>query len=266
MINDIIIKIFRRVGYQFAKLKPISFEETLQLCKRSKDIISRISPNFTILQGPFAGIRYPNLDITEAAVVPKIVGFYESQLHPFIKKIIETGYSDIINIGSAEGYYAIGFAKRMPQATIHCFEINTKDIEFCKLMAKANHVSNITYNNFCSSNTLLNFLPTGKMLVFCDCEGYELELFTPQVVGKLKNADFLIELHDISNSKISTILINRFRKTHYIEVVNNRNADLKKFFAMLNQLSKDEKSFALSEHRGGYKKNCFMEWVFMKAF
>jgi hypothetical protein len=235
-----------------------------RVIKKGNNIINKLSINseYEVLNGVFKGLQYPSLDITESALVPKIVGSYEYQLQPWLSRIINTSYSDIINVGSAEGYYAVGLAKKMPNTVVHCYDINEKDIEFSKQMAKLNNVSNLTWNTFCNENTLLNFAYRGKTLVICDCEGYELELFTKAVADKCKHVDFLIELHDIVNPVISSRILSIFQPTHTFDVVNNSNVDYSTLTG-LQKLSPKERAFALFEHRGGLYKNVLMEWVFL---
>jgi len=264
-MKKIIIKFFRLLGYELVKVKQVSESDKQSFKEKCRYIINKISPEFKIIQGPFKGMQYPHIEITESALVPKITGSYESQLHGIVEEVIATNYSDIIDVGCAEGYYAVGFAKRMPQTTIHAFDINKKDLEFCKNMAALNNVSNLTYNDFCSPSTLIKFQHQGKLLVFCDAEGYEFELFTQEVISSMKNTDFLIELHDILNPQISTVLIERFSSTHQIQIVNNRQADVTQFFNQLSNLEEPEKHFAVLEHRGGYNQNCFMEWAYCVA-
>jgi hypothetical protein len=235
-----------------------------QIIKKGKKIINKLSINheYKVLNGVLKGLQYPSLDITEAALAPKIVGSYEYQLQPWLSQIIKSDYSDIINVGSAEGYYAVGLAKKMPNTLIHCYDINKKDIEFSKQMAKTNNVSNLTWNTFCSEATLLNFAYRGKTLIICDCEGYELKLFTKAVIDKCKQFDFLIELHDVINPIISSQILSSFQFTHTLNIVNNKNVD----YSMLDglqTLSPKDREFALLEHRGGLYKNIFMEWVYL---
>ena len=265
MIKQAIIKLLGKFGYQLVKIKSVSPQEVLAHKERGLRIIQTISPDFSVLQGPFEGLKYPHIDITEATLVPKIAGSYESQLNNIVEEIIKKGYSNIIDVGCAEGYYAVGFAKRMPATTIHAYDINKKDLEFCSLMAKENGVSNIRFGSFCSPQTLLDFVSAGRTLVFCDAEGYELELFTPEVISKLRNTDILVELHDTVNPQLSTILKSRFVNTHRIEIVNNRQTDLTRFFPKLAKLNADDKLYAVMEHRGGYNENCFMEWAYLTA-
>jgi|WetSurMetagenome_2_1015567.scaffolds.fasta_scaffold26579_4 hypothetical protein len=237
--------------------------ERAEVIKRGKEIITKLSPSeFKVLNGSFKGLKYPHIDFIGRASLPtRIIGSYEMQLHPLIEKIISTAYSDVIDVGSAEGYYAVGLAMRMPQSTIHCFDIDEFSLNYCKEMAQYNNLHNLTYNNWCSPETLINFLFQGRGLIFCDCEGYELELFTQEVIGKLTNIDVLIELHDVFNPIISAEILSRFQDTHHFEIINNLNINFSQLIG-LDNLSDEEKTFATYEHRGGLCKDLFMEWAF----
>lgn len=255
-------------GHYLRKIDHLLFFKLRQrhIIKKGKAIIKKIAVNgeYKVLNGALQGLKYPSLDITEATLVPKIVGSYEYQLQPWLNTIIAANYSDILDVGSAEGYYAVGLAKLMPSTTVHCYDINVKDIEFSKQMAKVNGVTNLTWNTFCDTDTLLNFPYRGKTLVICDCEGYELELFTEKVIDKCKDVDFLIELHDVVNPIISGKLLTAFQQTHHFSLVNNQHVD----YGVLNglqHLTDKEKSFALFEHRGGLYKNVFMEWAYFTS-
>jgi trans-aconitate methyltransferase len=52
-----------------------------------------------------------------------LLGCYEQPLQPFIEQAIEAQYSTILNIGCAEGYYAVGMARRMPQTRVMAWQI-----------------------------------------------------------------------------------------------------------------------------------------------
>jgi len=258
MIKELVHRTFNRLGYRLIK-SPSGHEK--DVIKKGKALIHRISPRFQVLNGPFKGLEYPSLDITEASLVPKIVGSYEAQLHSAFSKIINTPYTDIIDIGSAEGYYAVGLARKLPRATIHCFDINEKDLDFCRAMAKHNAVDNLTFNNSCDSGTLIDFDFKGRGLIICDCEGCEVNLFTSEVIDRLTNVDVLVELHDNVNPVISAEILTRFQRTHDFQIFNNQNVDFSQFRG-LEELSDEDKEFATLEHRGGLYHNIFMEWAF----
>lgn len=261
-MKNFLIYLFDLLGYTVKK-KGAGKDELLAIDK-GKNIINKISPDCKVLNGPFEGMRYPSINITELTLVPKITGSYEIQLMPVINQIIRTPYNNILDIGCAEGYYGVGFAMKMPDTLISCFDINQKDLDFCKSMAVLNNVSNLTYNNFCSPETLMNFKYGGRSLIFCDCEGYELELFSSTVVDALHSTDVLIELHDVINPVISATLLQRFERSHNVILLNNSNVNYSQMKG-LDDISPAEKAFAVYEHRGGLFQNIFMEWAFFTS-
>ena len=260
-MKKLLIKLFRKAGYELVKIKDRNDSMQLPVITKGKAIINKMSPDFTILNGPFKGMKYPSIDITELTLVPKISGSYEKHLNPVVREMLKTPYNNIIDVGCAEGYYAVGFAKNIPGATVHCFDVNEYDLQFCKKMADLNGVSNLTYNNFCSPETLINFNYGERSLVFCDCEGYELELFNDEAVKALSHTDVLVELHDVVNPVISETLLNRFKATHDVQMINNSNQEYSQLTGMEN-LTPGERAFAVYEHRGGLYQNIFMEWAF----
>lgn len=42
--------------------------------------------------------------------VPKLLGSYECELHEIIESALRSNHHRVIDVGSAEGYYAVGFA------------------------------------------------------------------------------------------------------------------------------------------------------------
>src|SRR5512140_2013789 len=62
-----------------------------------------------VLSGPFKGMRYGDFSYN-SALIPKLLGTYEADLHNWVGEALATGYDAVINVGCAEGYYAVGFA------------------------------------------------------------------------------------------------------------------------------------------------------------
>lgn len=69
--------------------------------------------------GPFQGLQYVPSIVESAlavpralgsALIPKLLGCYEAELQGVLAQILATPYQDILDIGSAEGYYAVGLA------------------------------------------------------------------------------------------------------------------------------------------------------------
>ena len=75
-----------------------------------------------VMQGPLAGLDFLPQS-AEGCHIAKLLGCYEQPLQPYIEEAIASAYPTILNIGCAEGYYAVGMARRMP---------NTQAVFLCK--------------------------------------------------------------------------------------------------------------------------------------
>ena len=141
-------------------------------------ICQEISPDNKVLTGPFKGMVYAELKSTGSPLLPKILGSYEDELHDIFAKIIPYRYNTVIDVGCAEGYYAVGLAMRLPAATVYAFDTDEVGLARCKKMAEINKVANrVILKGFCDANTLRDFDYKHPSLVICDCEGYEQQLF-----------------------------------------------------------------------------------------
>jgi len=210
-----------------------------------------------VQQGPFAGMLYVN-EATCSTLAPKLIGSYEAELHPAFAEIFATEYTTIIDVGCAEGYYAVGLALRMPHAKVYAFDTDARARGLCHEMAKLNSVADRVFLDTACTTSVLRELVDERTLVVCDCEGCEFELLQPKIAG-LDKADLLVELHDFIDPRISSTLIARFQQTHQISIIETAGrvaAD----YPSLNGLSARRQVFALAELRGAD-----MEWAFMRS-
>jgi predicted O-methyltransferase YrrM len=156
-----------------------------------------------------------------SAYIPKLLGIYERELVPQIESLIARRPNLVVDIGAAEGYYAIGLALRLPQARIVAFEMEMKGQIALKEMADLNGVTNqVDVRAKCEAADLAMIL-TDKTnaVVVCDVEGYEQLLLDPVVVPALHHAAILVELHDFIVPGITDTLKQRFETTHRIQHV-----------------------------------------------
>ncbi len=216
-----------------------------------------------VKRGPFAGLKYPDFQSFGSTIFPKIMGSYEKELEEVIEKICSKKYTEIIDVGSAEGYYANGLALRIPDAVVFAYDINEQANAFCNKMAVLNGVeARVKIKQFCSDETVAAFPFTGKGLIICDCEGYEKQLFTATNISNLINCDLLIETHDFIDMGISPYLIDLFEKTHAVQVIRSID-DIDKAreydYPELLSLDLDKRKRLVSEGRPG-----LMEWLFLE--
>ena len=55
---------------------------------------------------------------------PYQVGSFELELHPAVERIVAERPATVVNVGSAEGYYAVGLAMRLAGARVVGFELD----------------------------------------------------------------------------------------------------------------------------------------------
>ncbi len=224
--------------------------------------INDIFSDMTVKHGVFAGMKYPKMASIGSALYPKLLGSYEKEIEPLLQRICNTNYTEIVDIGCAEGYYAVGLAMRVSNAKVFAFDTSTKAIRLCSRMAELNDVSEKLFTGeFCDAETLINLPFTERALIVCDCEGYEKKLFTKDNVPALSCHEFLIEVHDFIDIEISSYLRELFEPTHNIEVYSSID-DIKKAqqyqYRELDKLSLETKIEILHEGRP-----TIMEWFYM---
>src|SRR5262249_52845753 len=84
-------------------------------------LLDRLRESQTVVGGPFKGMRYHGEAICGASA-PRIMGVYESELAPWLRKWSAIPFQHIVDVGAAEGYYAVGCGMLWPQAIVTAFE------------------------------------------------------------------------------------------------------------------------------------------------
>lgn len=228
-----------------------------------KRAIQSISPELTVKHGPFKGMRYPQNTPNLRNLFLKLIGSYEKEIHHIIEEICANDYSEIIDVGCGEGYYAVGLALRMPRAKIYAYDTDREVLASCEQMAALNGVSNrLRIGEFCDINTLRAIKVTRRALVISDCEGYEKKLFSEELIPHLAQHDILIEVHDFMDIEISNMLRNRFQRTHSITVIQSIDDIFKAQSYNYEELANYDlasKRMLLAEFRPH-----IMEWFYLK--
>jgi precorrin-6B methylase 2 len=219
-------------------------------------------PDLVVRHGPFRGMRYPQARSVGSMVVPKLIGSYEKEIHPFLDRICGVPYTAIVDVGCAEGYYAIGLAMRISNATVYAFDTNIEAIVLCRAMAELNGVSDrLVTGEFCSPETLASLDLGSRALIVSDCEGYEGKLFTRPTVEALANHDVLVEVHDFLDIELSSSLREVFSETHEIHAVKSVD-DVEKartyVYEELEGFDLASRKILLAENR-----RAVMDWFFM---
>jgi hypothetical protein len=200
-----------------------------------------------VRHGPFAGLRYVQ-ETHHRHLACKLLGAYECELHAVWREVLQRDYSQIIDIGCAEGYYAVGLARRCPRAEVVAFDTDAWARRVVELMARSNGVTNLTINNVCTPQWLQVHLRSGAF-VLCDCEGAEDQLLDPAEVPLLFTCDLLVELHEARARGVTARFLQRFGESHDLAVIRARTTDPMDY-AELQGLGEAERRLAVSDLRG----------------
>jgi SAM-dependent methyltransferase len=165
--------------------------------------------------GPFQGMAYP-VEASEGGRAPRLLGAYEASLHPIIETVIARAYRQILDIGCAEGYYAVGLARRMPQTTVHARDTDAKARAFCADLARANGVEAQLRIGPEVTHADLALCSDAETFVLCDIEGGEGALLDPTKAPGLTHADILVEVHEGMRPGLLATLTARFEPTHRV--------------------------------------------------
>ncbi len=175
-----------------------------------------------IQSGPFKGIRYIR-EAKSSALLPKVAGTYELEIFAEVERAIATNYPVIVDIGCAEGYYAVGMAKRCPNSLVKAFDADPGALELCRSLARENNVNkDIQFFGAFSEDSLSQLPPESRFFVICDVDGLEATLFNNRTSHLWKHADLIVELHDFLGLNCRANLVETLSFTHSINIVETR--------------------------------------------
>jgi hypothetical protein len=181
----------------------------------------------TVISGPFRGMRLSLLSLSDKNHLGYVLGTQELELRDIVEDIVRRRYTEIINIGAADGYYAIGLLRRMPKTRVLAFEAAPEHHSGLRRAAALNNVAQrLRIAGLCNRHQLSNELTKScsSVLIFADIEGAEIELLNPDDIPQLRQVDILVETHDTFVRNCTDTLIQRFGVSHQINQVSSRAA------------------------------------------
>jgi hypothetical protein len=165
-----------------------------------------------VASGPFKGtvLDYEALPVHTA---PKLLGTYEKEIASFIEDAIVRRPKNVVNIGTSDGYYAVGLARRLPEATIFASDADPKSLAATMRNAELNAVADrLVPIGILHPGGLGGLLKARHSLVIMDCEGAEFELLDPKRDPSLVTADIIVEIHEDRGDPLQ--LAQGFTATH----------------------------------------------------
>lgn len=182
-----------------------------------------------VLSGPFVGMPYLN-EVIWGPITPKWIGSYEAELHGVVEQVMSGRYSEIVNIGCAEGYYAVGLAWRIPNANVVAFDLDPiARKQTARLASLAGVADRVDIRGNCRALHLDQLIGDRTILVI-DIEGSEIEVLNPETVPSLARASFFAELHRsplLDLAAVADTLQHRFEPTHNLRWYSSESREPK---------------------------------------
>lgn len=210
-----------------------------------------------VLAGPFRGMRHPSREVGSGkGIGARILGTYEMELWPIVEELCQRTHDGIVNVGAAEGYYAIGMALRKPQTRTAAYEGEPEIRAVLETNLRLNSVADrVQVAGFCTLDDLRAALDRLQQpLLVLDVEGAERQLLDPALIPALRRCEVLVEIHDFVDPAIGGEIATRFQNTHRLTEVWTRPrtaADVPSgAFRLLAYFMKDRGVHFLVEGRG----------------
>ena len=167
--------------------------------------------------GPFSGMRFAPTSFC-GAPIPRLLGIYELELHWVLTRSKDSGFGCAIDIGAAEGYYAIGLVASGLAARVVAFESNPDARQVLRSTARSNGVSDrIDVRGSCSELDLYELSSQDIGLVIVDIEGAEVELLSVRSIERLDRAVVVVECHESIVPGCFQLLAERLVESHSVE-------------------------------------------------
>ena len=169
---------------------------------RRKQIATAIFDRYVgvVQRGPYTGLKLGSRsNISQGPLGLKVLGLYEK---PVVSELeCRAPYTDLINLGAADGYMSLGplhagFCKRSI-----CFELTQQGRDAVAKNAAANGLETKIVVRGKADETLPAQLTAlgydaRKSVMLCDIEGAEFDVFTTGTLQFLHGTPLIIELHD----------------------------------------------------------------------
>lgn len=206
--------------------------------------------------GPFTGMKLlTERSWDDGSLGCQLLGTYEEELHDTFfweyERLGRLANPKIVNVGCAEGYYAVGLARALPKATVWAVDVSEDAFRLTIETANANGVT-------INIKAAIGEVMADADLIVMDCEGYETIYLDFEKFPTLKKSTIIVECHDSAGVPITKILQERFSATHDIQniIEGARNPNRFKILHCLHSL---DRWAAVSEGRP-----CIMNWLVMR--
>ena len=189
-----------------------------------------------------------------------LLGLYEKEVVEVLKKFAHKR-GTFIDVGAADGFFAVGLVASGIYKFSHAFEITAKGREVIKISSEINEVTDrVAIHGIFDADTLKNkhSINFRDSVVLIDIEGDEFSLLEDSVIRLIRDAVVVVELHDFlfeDGDEQKRALIARLAENFDVTTITTGARSLPRC-EFLDKMSDNERWLLCSEGRARR-----MEWL-----
>lgn len=191
----------------------------------SREIFTKLKGR--VAYGPFEGLELdPVPGWGQSDLASMLLGCYEMEVVEALHADEFGARSHFVDIGAADGYYAVGCLRNGRFKTADCFELTEAGRETIARNAARNGVAERLRIFGVADSTLpaqLKAIDWLDTVVLCDIEGAELDLLDEAFLKATKGAMILVEVHNWATNfwPRYTALLERASKFHWLRFLES---------------------------------------------
>lgn len=153
-----------------------------------------------VLYGDFNGLQLVSYRWGARDIGSMIFGEYERHIVELINQL-DKSYSTFIDVGAADGFFAVGFLYNNRMLNSICFESSSEGRDSIAINARANLVEEkvlilgTASQKFAMELSAESGIELDKCIFLFDIEGAEFELLSRENLSILRNSILVVELH-----------------------------------------------------------------------
>jgi hypothetical protein len=215
-----------------------------------------------VLYGFFKGLKLESNLWSARDVASIILGQYEKEILDFIMNI-PSRFLYFVDIGAADGIYAVGLLKNEKFQRVICFESNLRSQKSIEINAHINQVNGKVSIfgeakiDFLNTITMDSELQLSKTVFLFDIEGGEYDLLTTENLIRMATSFVIVEIHkNVQNYEIKyRELIRRITPFFDYEVIREGERGSSEF-SEISHWPDEDRNIIFSEGR-----RYAMEWL-----
>lgn len=260
-----LIRVIKRDGLLLAFIRVLAkllrVEIGIQSVKNKVWEILLKKYNYTVAHGAFKGMKL-NKKVwwSKNDYITQTLGIYEEHILQKITHFAKNGSTTLIDVGAADGYFAVGMAYSNIYQKVYAFEIEKEGRDRILENANANKCNNkIKIFGEADVSSISKIIDEGdKVTVMIDIEGAEYDFLSDDMLTILNGNHVVCELHPWmvdGGDNLQIKLLSKASKQFNVELIN-REIYKPNMFSEFDNLSDEERLIAVGE---GREKN--MQWM-----